>query len=104
MCRVPRLGSPVTGELEGSRQQAAQPPPGTGEGQQCQEACFRLSHQPICRAAMEVQTKRTDLQTQGLGEDGEGGMNGESQPCVKLRANGNLLYDSGNSNRGSVTT
>ena len=47
---------------------------------------------------------------QGLGaEEGEGEMNGESGmdaytlPYVKQIANGNLLYDSGNSNWGSVT-
>ena len=31
--------------------------------------------EPICRAAMERQTYRTDLWTQGMGE-GEGGVNG----------------------------
>jgi len=34
-------------------------------------------------------------------EEGEGEMNGESN-IVKQIANGNLLYDSGNSNRGSA--
>ena len=44
------------------------------------------------------------------GGDGEGGTNGESSMetyillCVKWIANGNLLYDSVNSNQGSVTT
>ena len=57
---------------------------------------------------MEMQTQRTDLWTQGRGEEGEGGMDGESTmgpytlPSVK-HVNGNLLYDSGNSNGGSVT-
>ena len=46
----------------------------------------------------------------GWGEEGESGMNGESNmeaytvQCVKQITNGNLLYDSGNSNQGSVTT
>ena len=45
----------------------------------------------------------------GSGEEGEGGMNGQSMetytlPYVKEIANGNLLYDSRNSNQGSVTT
>ena len=41
--------------------------------------------------------------------EGEGGRNGEnsmetsSPPYVKETASGNLLYDSGDSNRGSVT-
>ena len=44
----------------------------------------------------------------GSGEEGEGGMNGQSMetytlPYVKEIANGNLLYDSRNSNQGSVT-
>ena len=49
------------------------------------------------------QTQRTDLQTQQAGEEGEGGMYGESNmetyalPFVKQIANGNLLCDSGNS-------
>ena len=40
----------------------------------------------------------------GMGEEGEGGRNGESNmevyilPYVKEMASGNLLYDSGNSN------
>ena len=32
----------------------------------------------ICRAAMETETQRTDLGTQWGGEEGEGGMYGES--------------------------
>ena len=46
----------------------------------------------------------------GGGEEGEGETNGESSveaytlPYVKQIANGNLLYDSGTSNQGSVTT
>ena len=57
---------------------------------------------------METQTERTDLQTQRW--EGEGGTNGESSketytlPSVKEIASGNLLYNSGSSNRGSVTT
>ena len=46
----------------------------------------------------------------GQGKDGEGEARGVSSveahilPYVKQRASGNLLRDSGNSNRGSVTT
>ena len=46
----------------------------------------------------------------GRGEEGDSGMNGESNmeaytlQCVKQITNGNLLYDSGNSNQGSGTT
>ena len=44
----------------------------------------------------------------GRGEEGEGGMNGESMetytlPYGKEIANGNSLYDARNSNQGSVT-
>lgn len=45
-----------------------------------------------------------------VGEEGEGGMNGESSmgtytpPYVRQNASGNLLYDSVNSNLCSVTT
>ena len=45
----------------------------------------------------------------GGGEEGEGEMNGESSkeactlPYVKQIAHGNLLYESGNSNQGSIT-
>ena len=52
--------------------------------------------EPICRAAMEMQTQRTDLWT-WEGQEGKGGMNGESNtethtlPYVKKIANGNLL-------------
>ena len=62
---------------------------------------------------MEMQTSRADLWTGqgGAGqEEEEGGTNGEIRmeaytlPCVKQRANGNLLCDSGISTRGSVTT
>ena len=44
------------------------------------------------------------------GREGEGGTKGESSmeiytlPHVKQINSGNLLYDSGNSNQGSVTT
>ena len=50
------------------------------------------------------------LTVMGAGEEGEGGTNGESNtetytpPYVKYIVNGNLLYDSGNLSRGSVTT
>ena len=46
----------------------------------------------------------------GSREEGEDKMNGESRmeaytlPSVKQIANGNLLYDSGNSNWGSLAT
>ena len=46
----------------------------------------------------------------GVRGEGEGEMNGESNTeaytlqCVKQITNGDLLYDSGNSNWGSVTT
>ena len=46
----------------------------------------------------------------GQGKEGEGETSGVSSveayilPYVKQRANGNWLHDSGNSNRGSVTT
>jgi len=50
------------------------------------------------------------LMDTGSGEEGEGGTKGESNmeaytlPYGKQVTNGNLLYDSGNSNQGSVTT
>ena len=46
----------------------------------------------------------------GFGEEAEGGTNGERSIAtyilhyIKQIVNGNLLYDSGNSNQGSVTT
>ena len=46
----------------------------------------------------------------GGGEERESGVNGESSmeaytlPCVKQITNGNLLYDTENSNWGSMTT
>ena len=61
----------------------------------------------ICMAAVEKQTQRTDLWT--WGEKGESVRCMERVtwklkiPYVKQRASGNLLYDSGNLNRGSVT-
>ena len=64
--------------------------------------------EPICRAALETQRELTT--DTGSGEEGEGEMNGESNveaytlPYVKQMANGNLLFDSGNSNQGPVTT
>ena len=60
------------------------------------------TNKPICRAAME--TQRTDFGHNwgGQGVEGEGGMYGENNTetssYVKPIANGNLLYDSGNSN------
>jgi len=66
-----------------------------------------MESRKICRAAIEMQTHRTDLWTQC---GGEGGMNGESSmeiytlPYVKQIASGNLLYDLRNSNWSSVTT
>ena len=50
------------------------------------------------------------LVDKGKGEEGGGEINGESSmeaytlTYVKQIANGNLLYDTGNSNWGSVTT
>ena len=57
---------------------------------------------------MEKQTYRNGLTTQGWGKEGEGEMYGESSmetyiTKCKWIANGNLFYDSRNSNRGSVT-
>ena len=65
--------------------------------------------EPVCRAAMDSQTQRTDLWTWGR-QAGEGGMKGESNreiytlTYVKQISSGNLLYDSGKSNQISVTT
>ena len=64
--------------------------------------------EPICSAPVETKTWRTDRWTQPEWEEGEGGRYGESNtqtylPYVKQIANGNLLYDSGNSLWGSVT-
>ena len=50
------------------------------------------------------------LMDPGRGEEGDSGTNGDRSietytlPFVKEIASGNLLHDSGNSNRGSVTT
>ena len=63
---------------------------------------------PICRAAAEPQAEKDC----GHGEagEGEGGTNGENSLeaytslYAKQPASGNLLYDSGSSHRGSVTT
>ena len=54
-------------------------------------------------------TQRTDLMTQGRGRKERVGCMERVPwklilPYVKQIANGNLLYDSGNSNQGSVTT
>ena len=64
------------------------------------------SEECINRAAMEIQTQRIDLWTREMG--GEGEMYGKSKwnltlPYVNQIASGNLLYGSGNSNRGSVS-
>ena len=59
-----------------------------------------MESRKICRAAIEMQTHRTDLWTQC---GGEGGMNGESSmeiytlPYVKQIASGNLLCSTRNS-------
>ena len=52
---------------------------------------------------------RNRLRDAGGGEEREGEMYGESNMEIynaicKIDSNGNLLYDSGNSNQGSVTT
>ena len=55
----------------------------------------------------DIENRHMDM---GEGEKGEGGMYGQTNmetytwPYVKWVASGNLLYDSGNSNWGSVTT
>ena len=56
---------------------------------------------------MEKQTENRPMEKVG-GEEGQGEMYEESNrnftiSCVKQVANGNLLYDSGNSNRSSAT-
>ena len=64
---------------------------------------------------MQGSSGYTDIETRLMNkvverEEGEGRIYGESNmetytlPYVKQTANGNLLYDSGNSNWGSVTT
>ena len=62
----------------------------------------------ICRAAVEKQTQRTDLRTQGEERRGEGEMyrdsNMKTYIIICKIAKGNLLYVSGNSNRASVST
>ena len=59
----------------------------------------------ICRIAMEKPTQRIDLWTRGKGrrESMERVTWKLTIPYVKWIANRNLLYDSGNSNRGSAT-
>ena len=51
---------------------------------------------------------RKQICTQGRGEERVGCMERVTWkltlPCVKQTAKGNLLHDSGNSNRGSVST
>ena len=55
----------------------------------------------------DIENRLADIDS---GEKGEGETNGKSSmetytlPYVKQIANGNLLYDSGNLNLGSVTT
>ena len=60
----------------------------------------------ICKAAMEKQTQRADLWTWGKGEERVRCMERVTWklilPYVKQIANGNLLYDSGDSNKGSI--
>ena len=64
----------------------------------------------ICRAAMETQTETRLMDKGSRGVEGEGETNGEGSTeaytltYVKQVANGNLLYDSGNSNWGSAVT
>ena len=61
---------------------------------------------------VKTQTQRTDLRTQCQGLEGEDGTNGENsmetytvaQTASKIDSHGNLLYDSGSSTQGSVTT
>ena len=61
----------------------------------------------ISRGAMEKKRQRTDLWTWGGGRERMGCMKRVTWklklPYVKQIANGNLLYYSGNSNRGSVS-
>ena len=62
--------------------------------------------EPVCRAAVETQTQRTDLRTQwGKERAGqtESSMETYTLPHVKQRARGQFLYDSGNSTPVSVT-
>ena len=44
----------------------------------------RWYNEPICRTAMEMQTQRTDLWTQGQREEGPSGTNEESnmETCI----------------------
>ena len=64
----------------------------------------------LCAGQQWRHRQREHTYERGVGEDREGGIYGESNretyalPYVKQIANGNLLYDSGNSNWGSVTT
>ena len=67
----------------------------------------------ICREAMETKTQRHIEETYGQGAGVgtketvrymERVIQKLTLAYVKYIANGNLLYDSGNSNRGSVTT
>ena len=57
--------------------------------------------EPNCRAAVEMQTQRTDLWAWEAEGEKKGGMTEESGmetytlPYVKQIASGNLLYDSG---------
>ena len=60
----------------------------------------------ICKAALEKQIQRADLWTWGKEEERVRYMERVTWKlillCEKQIANGNLLYDSGNSNKGSV--
>ena len=66
--------------------------------------------EPICRAAVETQMQRTNLWTWlGGGRKEKVGCVQRvtwknTLPYVKQIADGNLLYDSGNSNRATVST
>ena len=66
--------------------------------------------EPISRGSNGEADIENRLMDMGKGEDGEDEMNGERSmeayalSYIKQIANGNLLYDSGNSNWGSVTT
>ena len=64
------------------------------------------TNEPVCRAAVETQTQRTDLWTQ-RGKERVARIERvawkHKQPYVKQRARGQFLYDSGNSTPVSVT-
>ena len=58
----------------------------------------------MCRAVMETQTQRLDLWTPGQGWDQWREKHGNIYTTIRKTDIGNLLYDSGNSNQGSVAT